>query len=100
RCSVARCAKKHDIANLLYRAEGSCAVAGPRNSTPLNSEMLGISRPVRVGPPNCVAQRAPQKSNQAATFVGAPRPQRARRQNSLFFERRNRESVPQIWKFR
>ena len=100
RCADGRYQKKHDIANLRYSVEGTCAVTAPQKSTPLNSEMLGISRPDRERPPSFVAHHAPQKFTEIASFVGKPRSQRARRQNSPFFRSPNRERTPQKWSFR
>jgi hypothetical protein len=61
--------------------------------------MLGISKPDRERLPNCVAPRAPQKSNKAPNLVGQNGPLRARAQNSPFFRPPNGKSAPQKWTF-
>ena len=99
RCATGRCAKNNDIANLRYSGEANCAARDPRNSTPLKSETLGISRPERWPPPSFVAHPAPQKSSGTSSFVGKSRPQRARRQNSDFFRRPKLQTAPRMWTF-
>ena len=100
RFAAGRCAKNNDISNLRYSRATTCAVETPQKSTPPKSKMLKFSRPERWRPPSFVAHRAPQKSHDPASFVGKSRPQRARRQNSVFFQRPKLQTAPQMWNFR